>query len=178
MVYNKMNKTRHCAGRLCASTRLKCKNEFTILKKSFFQPIMKFFGTDSVQFSMSTKLNGSMYINWLIGQVGRVFINGPGDLGSISGRVIPKTFKMVLDPFLLNTQRYKVRIKGKVEQYREMSSAPPKPRCSSYRKGNLLVTFDYGRQLYIYKRSGQFWEIHLPIPTWNLRPLSGNLKGS
>ena len=49
-------------------------------------------------------------------QVGRVFTNGPGDLGSIPGRVIPKTLKMVLDTSLLNTQHYKVRIKGKVEQ--------------------------------------------------------------
>ena len=30
---------------------------------------------------------------------------------------------MVLDTFLLNTQQYKVRIKGKVEQSRERSSA-------------------------------------------------------
>ena len=36
----------------------------------------------------------------------------PGDLGSIPGRVIPKTQKMVLDATLLNTQNYKVRIKG------------------------------------------------------------------
>ena len=28
----------------------------------------------------------------LIGLVGRVFANGPGDLGSILGRVIPKTW--------------------------------------------------------------------------------------
>ena len=45
--------------------------------------------------------------------------------GSISGRVIPKTQKMVLDAALLNTQHYKVRIKGKVEQSREWSSALP-----------------------------------------------------
>ena len=44
-----------------------------------------------------------------------LFANGPGDLGSISGRVIPKTLKMVFDTFLLNTQQYKVYIKGKVE---------------------------------------------------------------
>ena len=31
---------------------------------------------------------------------------------------------MVLDPSLLNTQHYKVRIKNKVEQSRERSSAP------------------------------------------------------
>ena len=46
-------------------------------------------------------------------------------LGSILRRVIPKTFKMVLDTSLLNTQQYKVRIKGKVEQSRERSSALP-----------------------------------------------------
>ena len=53
----------------------------------------------------------------------RVFANGQGYQGSIPGRVIPKTQKMVLDATLLNTQHYKVRIKGKVEQSREWSSA-------------------------------------------------------
>ena len=61
----------------------------------------------------------------LIGLVGRVFANGPGDLGSIPGHVIPKTLKMALDTSLLNTQQYKVRIKGKVEQFREGSCALP-----------------------------------------------------
>ena len=51
-----------------------------------------------------------------IGVMVRVFSNGPGDLGSIPGRVIPKTLKMVLDASLLNTQHYKVRIKGKVKK--------------------------------------------------------------
>ena len=55
----------------------------------------------------------------------RVFNNGPGDQGSIQGRDIPKTQKMVLDATLLNTQHYKVRIKSKVEQSREWSSALP-----------------------------------------------------
>ena len=79
----------------------------------------------------------------------RVFANGPGDLGSITGRVIPKTQKMVLDASLLNTQYYKVRIKGKVEQSREVVVPSPTPCCSSYRKGSLQVTLDYGRQLYL-----------------------------
>ncbi len=68
--------------------------------------------------------------------MGRVFANGPGDLGSIPSCVIPKTFKMVLDISLLNTllsvkegdikyHFYKIRIKGKVEQSRERSSALP-----------------------------------------------------
>ena len=58
------------------------------------------------------------------GLVGRVFANGPGDRDSIPGRVIPKTLKMVLDASLLNTQHYKVRIKGKVEKSRGRSRAP------------------------------------------------------
>ena len=63
--------------------------------------------------------------NRLIGPLGRVFTNGLGDRGSIPGRVIPKTLKMVLNTSLLNTQQYKVRIKGKVEQSEERSSALP-----------------------------------------------------
>ena len=65
----------------------------------------------------------------LAGQVGRVFANGPGDLDSIPGRVIPKTLKMVLDTALLNTQPYKVHIKGKVEQSTERSCALPLHLC-------------------------------------------------
>ena len=55
----------------------------------------------------------------------KVFASGPRDRGSIPGRVIPKTKKMVLDAALLNTQHYKVNIKGKVEQSREWSGALP-----------------------------------------------------
>ena len=55
----------------------------------------------------------------------RVFANGPGDLRSLPGRVIPKSLKMVLDASLLNTQQYIVRIKGKMELSKEMSSALP-----------------------------------------------------
>ena len=61
-----------------------------------------------------------LYLNRLIGLEGRVFANGLGDLGSI-----PKTLKMVLDTSLLNTQQYKVWIKGKVEQCWERSSILP-----------------------------------------------------
>ena len=86
----------------------------------------------------------------------RVFANGPGDLGSIPGRVIPKTQKMVLDASLLNTQHYKVWIKGKVEQSRE--GVAPSPWCSSYRKGSRRVTLDYGRQLYFFTYNYKFFE--------------------
>ena len=54
-----------------------------------------------------------------IGMMVRVFANGLGDLGSIPGRIIPKTQKMVLDAALLNIQHYKLQIKGKVEQGKE-----------------------------------------------------------
>ena len=54
-----------------------------------------------------------------------VFANGLGDRSAIPGRVIPKTQKMVIDGALINTQYYKVRIKGKMEQSREKSSALP-----------------------------------------------------
>ena len=66
-----------------------------------------------------------IFINRLIGLVGRMFANDSGDFGSIPGRVILKTFKMAFDNSLLNTQQYKVRIKGKVEQSRERSSTLP-----------------------------------------------------
>ena len=55
----------------------------------------------------------------------RVFANGLGDLGSIPGQVIPKTQKVVHNASGLKTQHYKVRIKGKVEQSWERSSALP-----------------------------------------------------
>ena len=54
-----------------------------------------------------------------------MFANGPGDLCSIPGRVIPKTLNIVLDTSLLNTQQNKVRIEGKVEPSRKRSSTLP-----------------------------------------------------
>ena len=87
---------------------------------------------ENASFSLSLSLSIYIYIyititppEHPIDLMGRVFANGPGDLGSIPGRAIPKTFKMVLDTSLLNTQQYKVRINGKVEQSRERSSALP-----------------------------------------------------
>ena len=53
-----------------------------------------------------------------------MFANRSGDLGSIPGRVTPKTQKMLLDFALLSSQHYKVRIKNKREQSRERSNAP------------------------------------------------------
>ena len=89
---------------------------------------------------------------------------GPGDLDSIPGRVMPKMQKMVLDVSLLNSQYYKVSIKGKGEQSRERSSTSPTPWCSSYRTGNLRVTLDYGRQIYllvyiIWRKQSRLWKV-------------------
>ena len=56
-----------------------------------------------------------------IGLMSWVFLNGLRDW--VQSKVESyQTQKMVLDPALLNTQHYKVRIKGKVEQSREWSS--------------------------------------------------------
>ena len=66
-----------------------------------------------------------IYKHRAIGQMRRVFANGPGDRSSIPGQVIPKTQKMVLDANLLNTQHSKVTIKGKVEQSKERSNTIP-----------------------------------------------------
>ena len=57
--------------------------------------------------------------------ISRVLANCPENRGSIPDRVIPKTQKMVFDTDLLNTQHYKIRYKGKVEQSREWSSTFP-----------------------------------------------------
>ena len=77
--------------------------------------------------------------------MGRVFTNGPGDLGLIPGHVIPKTLTMVLDTSLLNTQHSKVKSSNL-----EKGVAPSRtPQCCSYWKGGLLVALNYGHQLYL-----------------------------
>ena len=82
-----------------------------------------------------------LYSHWFSG---RVFTNDPGDQGSISGQIISKTQKVVLDTSLLNTQQYKMWIdpgKG--------VSPSPTPRCSCFWKGSLRLSLDYSRQLYL-----------------------------
>ena len=117
-----------------------------------------------------------MGLTFAIGLVGRVFANGPGDQGSSPGRVIPKTQKMVLDASLLNTQHYKVRIKGKVEQSREGVAPSPIPWCSSYRKGSLRVTLDFGRQLYLLLLTPLFIFIEIIWAYFYSMPFSITLK--
>ena len=45
--------------------------------------------------------------------MGKVYVKCPGDRVSIPGRVILKTWKLVLGTSLLNTQHYKVLIQGR-----------------------------------------------------------------
>ena len=58
-----------------------------------------------------------------IGIMSSVFANGWGRPGFNPRLSHTKDSKIVLDATLLNIQHYKVRIKGKVEQSRERSSA-------------------------------------------------------
>ena len=77
-----------------------------------------------------------------------VFANDPGDLGSKQGRVISKTQKMVLDASLLNSQHYKVRIEGQVEQSREgFCVLPLHLGVVAIEKGAFGSRSHYGHQL-------------------------------
>ena len=84
---------------------------------------IRFKKTEWLQYSSSIIIiSFIVYLNLPIGLMGRVFVHGLGDQGSVSGQVIPKTQKIVLDISLLNTQ---VHFKGKAEQSRERRSALP-----------------------------------------------------
>ena len=103
------------------------KYPITFLKKwHFFLFVYKYLFADIYVvylFLSYTFIYTLLRCNRLIALVDRVFANGPRDLGSIPGHFIPKTWKMVLDTSLLNTQQYEVRTKGKVKQSREKSRA-------------------------------------------------------
>ena len=79
-----------------------------------------------------------------IGIIVRAFAYGLRDLGSIPGRVIPKTQKMPLC-WTLSIVRYGSNVK-----WVNPGIVPsPTPWCSSYRKRSHRVTLDYCRQLYL-----------------------------
>ena len=82
----------------------------------------------------------------VIGLVGRVFTNGPEDLGSIPGRVILKTLKMILDTLTFSNKRYVSTVKWSNPRKRVAPSLTY--RWRSYWKGTLLVALDYGHQLF------------------------------
>ena len=78
------------------------------------------------------------YIKWPIGIMVTVFTIGAEDEVSILGQVIPKTQKMVLDASLVNTQHYKVWVKGKWSNSRKGVL----PTSHSSRTGASLMTFN------------------------------------
>ena len=121
-----------------------------------------------------------------IGLISWVSANGPGVQGSITGWVIPKTQKMVLDAILLNTQHYKVHIKGKVEQSRERSSALALKLLKGKPSGHpqlrsptlhylWIVTQPQGNQLVTDMKSTQKVSSLVYLGQWNLSPLQSTL---
>ena len=82
--------------------------------------------------------------------VGRDFANGPGDLGSIPGRVILKTKKWYLIPPCLTLSI--IRYVSSVKWSNPGKGVAPSSKlcCCSYWKGSLLVALDYSRQVYFF----------------------------
>ena len=98
----------------------------------------------------------TLKLHRLIRLVGRVFANGPGDLGSIPGHVITKILKCYLIPscLTLSNIRYVSRVKWR-NQGKGVAPSPT-PWCSSYWKGSLLVALDYSHQLYFYIKINRY----------------------
>ena len=91
------------------------------------------------------------------------FTSSPGEeTGVLSQVVIPKIPKMVNGASLLNTQRYKVRIKSKRSNPGKRIAPSSPPRCSSYWKGSLWAVLDYNRPTYVYKL-GNYLSIYLSL---------------
>ena len=76
--------------------------------------------------------------------------------GSISGRIIQKLLKTVLDTPLLNTQHYMVLIKSKVEQSRERVVA-----IENGDFGSFSITVDKFTYIFIYNNSVRTQDIVL-----------------
>ena len=83
---------------------------------------------------LDNPLNGTKNIltDWSINIMVRVFANSLRDWVSISGWVIAKTQKIVLDAFLLNMQHHKVWIKGNWSNPKKEVAPSPTPWWSSY----------------------------------------------
>ena len=79
----------------------------------------------------------------------RVFASGPGDLGSCprsSHTKDSKKWYLIPPCLILSIIRYGSRVKCR--NPRKGVVPFPTPWCCSYRKANLRVTLDYGRQLH------------------------------
>ena len=83
--------------------------------------------------------------------MGRVFANGTGDLGSVPGRILQKTLKMVpslkMIPSCLTLSNIRYESRVKWSNPGKGVSSFSTPRCSSYLKGSLLFALGNGRQL-------------------------------
>ena len=88
-------------------------SEILVLRKNIYIILLKYEISEEFRRLWRESLSSSVLANDLRDQC------------SIPGGVILKTQKMIVDVAFLNTQYYKVRIKGKVEQPREWSSALP-----------------------------------------------------
>ena len=100
--------------------------------------------------------------------IGRVFANGPGDWGSIPGRVIPKIQKMVLDTSMLNTQHYKVRIKGKVaiqgkEWHPHIHVGVVTIEKGTFESPSTMVTNDVYSYMHTFWKFKHYTHTHTPI---------------
>ena len=82
-------------------------------------------------------ISGENYLllDQLIGLVGRVFTNGPGEQASVPGSVIPKTLKWYLIPPCLTLSNTRYVSKVKWSNPGKGVAPSPTPRCSSYEKG-------------------------------------------
>ena len=82
-----------------------------------------------------------VFILYAVGRVGRVFANGPEDLGSIPGCVIPKNQWFLVLPWLtLSNTRYASRVKWS-NPVKGVAPSPT-PQYSSDWKWSLLVALD------------------------------------
>ena len=92
----------------------------------------------------------------------RVFTNGLGDLGSIPNVSYKRILKWYLIPpcLTLSIIRYVSRVKWS----NPGKGVAPSPTswCSSYWKGSLLVTLNYGHQLYLHTTKS-WWKSCNPL---------------
>ena len=89
------------------------------------------------------------------------FANGPGDRFQSQVESYQRLKKWYLMPpcLTLNIIRYGSRVK--CSNPGNGVALSPIPQCSSYWKGNLRVTLNCGRQLYLLTRSGRLAEIYV-----------------
>ena len=101
-----------------------------------------------------------------IGIVGRVFDNGPVGRSSNPGRVLPER-KMVIDVSLLNSQHYKVRIKGKWRNSGEGLASSLTSRSSSCWKDSLWASLDFSWPTCYISTSKNIQKYNQNMNTWN-----------